>query len=119
MLAILLNNTIYCFTDNYDAAYMIDFFTGNSILANIFLIMISVRFNYCIWHRIIICGNIANSTIAMTDAIFTIPISDMKLLLSYYIVAAIFVLLAAYTHIKHVHHERKINNIKEYASKSN
>lgn len=28
MLAILLNNTIYCFTDNYDAAYMIDSLRG-------------------------------------------------------------------------------------------
>lgn len=112
MIAMLSNNTIYYFTNNYTAAYTIDFCTGNSILFTIFLFMISVRFNYCIWHRLIIIGNFINVLIASYDATYGIIISDMQLLLTYYGISCIFILAAAYTHIKQIHHERKTKTTK-------
>lgn len=106
----LINNTIYCFANNYTIAYSIDFIFGNSIIFTIFIFMISYRFNYCVWHRILIIGNLINLLIANIDAWNRIDISDLSLLLIYYIVAAIFVIIAAYTHIKQIHYERKTKN---------
>lgn len=107
MLAMLINNTLYYITSSYTAAYTIDFIFGNSLIFTILLLMISYRFNYCEWHRLIIIGNIINVAIASYDATFGIPFTDMQLLLTYYIIACIFILAAAYTHIKQIHHERK------------
>ena len=112
MLAMLINNTLYYFVGNYTTAYIIDFIAGNSLIYTILLLMISFRFNYCEWHRLIIMGNLINVTIAAYDASFTIPFTNMQLLLTYYIISCIFILAAAYTHIKQIHHERKIKNTK-------
>ena len=86
MLAMLINNTLYYFVGNYTTAYIIDFIAGNSLIYTILLLMISFRFNYCEWHRLIIVGNFINITIASYDASFTIPFIDMQLLLTYYII---------------------------------
>lgn len=112
MLAMLINNTLYYITSSYTAAYTIDFIFGNSLIFTILLLMISYRFNYCEWHKLIITGNIINVTIASYDATFGIPFTDMQLLLTYYIISCIFLLAAAYTHIKQVHHERKAKTTK-------
>lgn len=119
MLVMLLNNTIYCFTDNYTVAYTLDFFTGNSILTTILLYMISIRFNYCIWHRLIITGNLINLILANVDASIGINVSDMGLLLMYYFIAFTFILLASYSHIKYIHNERKIRTSQEYTTENN
>ena len=50
--------------------------------------------------------------IANYDALFGIPISKLQLLCSYYIVAAIFIVISVYHHIKQNKNERKVKNIK-------
>lgn len=50
--------------------------------------------------------------IANYDALFSIPIGKLQLLCSYYIVAAIFIVISVYHHIKQNKNERKVKNIK-------
>lgn len=56
--------------------------------------------DFCNWHRIIITANLANSIIANIAIHTNIPVTDIELLSSYYIVAGIFILLAARSHVK-------------------
>lgn len=118
MLAMLLNNTLYYFTDNNIISYILDFLFGDSLIFTIFLLFISIRLNYCEWHRIIIIGNIINILIALIDIVIKIPCNDMQLIVIYYIVSCIFIIFATYVHIKHIKNESKIKNIKKFITNS-
>lgn len=75
---------------------LFDFILGNSLLISILLYVCSYTFGLCSWHRLIITANLINITIASYDILFGIPISDLKLLALYYIVATVFILIILY-----------------------
>ena len=101
MAGFLFNNTMYCYYDTYELSYILDFILGNTIINTILLYIISYIFKFCNWYRLIITANFINLLVASYDANWRIPVEDMILLCIYYIVAAIFILTAAYTHIKY------------------
>lgn len=100
MAGMLVNNTMYHFNINVDYDYIIDFLFRNSFANTIVLYVISITFGFCKWHRVIILANFINIVIANVDRIYNIPISDIQLLCSYYIVAAIAIITITYYHVK-------------------
>lgn len=105
MAGMLLNNLLY-FNDIYFLSYIIDYVIGNSIVTTFLLIVCSYIFHFCIWHRLIIAANIINITIAATDTIYKLPITDIQLLLLYHFVAVIFIIIATIIHINKKHDKR-------------
>lgn len=99
MAGMLLNNTLYYFDVCRELCYVLDFIIGNSIIATILLYTCSHIFSFCVWHRLIITANIINIGIASIDSIIGIPIADTKLLVIYYVVSAIFIIVATMNHI--------------------
>lgn len=93
LIGMILNNIIYC-SVIYDSAYFIDFLIGNSCITTILLYVCSIVFKYCKWHRIIIITNFINILIANIDAIFHIPIEDMTLIVTYFIISSIGIIYA-------------------------
>lgn len=112
MAGMLLNNTLYYFDIIKVFSYITDFVLGNSIITTFLLFVCSYLFNFCKWHRLIITANFINLMIANYDALLGIPISNLQLLCSYYIVAAIFIIISVYNHIKQNKYERKVKNTK-------
>lgn len=67
---------------------------------------------FCKWHRYIIMANLVNVIIATIDKVFVIPITDMELLCSYYVIAGIFIIIAARSHVKDIQNgKRKDKNL--------
>ena len=110
MIGMLFNNILYCFSDIYIISYLLDFIIGNSITTTFLLYVCSYVFGFCKWHRFIITANIINLLIANLDAYYRIPISDIQLLIVYHFVAALFICISTYIHIKNNHDERKIKD---------
>lgn len=97
MVGILVGNT-FCYFDIVNwFVYIIDCLFGNNILNIIFYYIASYTFKFCNWHRFIITSNLVTVLIIQYDIIIGIPITDYHLLMSYYIVATIFSLLAIYS----------------------
>lgn len=106
MIGMLFNNILYCFSDIYIISYLLDFIIGNSITTTFLLYVCSYVFGFCKWHRFIITANIINLLIANLDAYYRIPISDIQLLIVYHFVAALFICISTYIHIKNNRDER-------------
>lgn len=104
MAGMLVSNTLCYFDINTRISYFIDYVCGNTIITTFLMFVCSFVFKFCNWHRFIIMSNFITVSIAEYDILFTIPITDKQLLLSYYIVATIFSLLAIYSkfHCGHV-----------------
>lgn len=113
MVGMLFNNILYCFSDIYIISYILDFIIGNSITTTFLLYVCSYVFGFCKWHRFIITANIINLLIANLDAYYRIPISDIQLLIVYHFVAAIFICISTYIHIKNNRDERKVKSTKK------
>lgn len=96
MVGMLLNNLLYYLEWCYKFPYVLDFITGNSLCASILLYICSYTFGFCNWHRLIITANLINVGIVCIDKMYKIPITDLQLLLSYFIVAVVFILIAVY-----------------------
>lgn len=109
MAGTLLNNTLYYLEVPY-ISFTIDFTLGNTLAIIFLLYLLSYVFGFCIWHRLIITGNLINTLIAATDSLYTLPVKDIELLISYYIVCAITIIIGTIIHIKNV--KRKIKNNK-------
>lgn len=107
MVGMLFNNTLYYACDTYTTSYIIDFLVGNSLITTLLLYVCSYTFGFCKYYRIIITANFINVLIAVVDASTTLPISDIKLLLTYYIVASIFIIIATYSHVKQTRHGKR------------
>ena len=113
MVGMLFNNTLYYIVSNNFIFNLLDFIIGNSIFATIVILACSIIFKFCIWHKLIIIANFINIIIAYVDKTFNIPITDIKLLVLYYIVYSIVLLIITYIHNKNNKYARnKIKNIK-------
>lgn len=116
MVGMLFNNTLYYAYDTYTASYIIDFLIGNSVITTLLLFVCSYTFGFCKYYRIIILANFINVLIASLDASVVLPISDIKLLLTYYIIASIFIIVATYSHVKNNKNAKQQTNcFKEYS----
>lgn len=107
MVGMLLNNLCYYFDINGNYIYFFDYTIDNSIVNTLLLYICSITFGFCNWHRLIITANLVNVTITAIDAVYRLPITDLQLLLSYFIVAIIFILIAVYN--KFIHKNEKCN----------
>lgn len=96
----LINNSLYTYDINIEFDYIGNFLLGNSIVNISMLYVCSFTFGFCNWHRHIITANLINIIIATIDKVFHIPVTDIELLSSYYVIAGIFILLAARSHVK-------------------
>lgn len=99
MIGMLINNTIYYLEDTYRVSYIIDFAIGNSIIFTILLYVSSYMFGFCKYYRMIITANLLNLLLANLDSIYKLPISDIELLISYYIISSIGIMTITYFHI--------------------
>lgn len=102
LIGMLINNSLYTYDINIEFDYIGDFLLGNSIVNISMLYVCSFTFGFCNWHRHIITANLINIIIATIDKVFHIPVTDIELLSTYYIVAGIFILLAARSHVKEI-----------------
>ncbi len=94
MAGMLINNTMYYFNISSTFSYGLDFLLGGSFITILLLYVCSYVFEFCHWHRIINTANFINIGIAHIDFIFCIPINDLELLVTYYIIATIFICYA-------------------------
>lgn len=100
LVGMLINNTLYTFDILLPITYLLDFLIGGSLVYIILGYICSITFGFCNWHRIIIAANLANSIITNIAIHANLPVTDIELLSSYYVVAGIFILLAARSHVK-------------------
>lgn len=100
LVGMLINNTLYTFDILLPITYLLDFLIGGSLVYIILGYICSITFGFCNWHRIIIAANLANSIIANIAIHANLPVTDIELLSSYYVVAGIFILLATRSHVK-------------------
>ena len=96
MIGMLGNNLFYYFGIRGGWVNLFDIFFGNSLIATLLLYTCSYTFGLCIWHRLLITVNLINVIIAGIDRVYRLPILDVQLLLSYYMVASIFLLIILY-----------------------
>lgn len=101
MVGMIVNNTLAYFDYDIRINIILDFILGNSIYTSIILYIVSYTFKFCNWYRIIITANLINLIIAMIDSIYTIPISNLKLLIIYYIISSISIIITTLNHIKY------------------
>lgn len=93
MVAMLVNNTMYCFDVYTKMYYLLGYLTGNSLLTTILLYVCSYVFKFCSWYRLIVTANFINMTIGMIDIYYRFPITDFQLLVSYYTVSVLFLFI--------------------------
>lgn len=124
----LINNSLYTYDINIEFDYIGDFLLGNSIVNISMLYVCSFTFGFCNWHRHIITTNLINIIIATIDKVFHLPVTDIKLLSSYYVVAGVFILLVARSYVKEIkridagnsnHTEEELNAIIDDLTKLN
>jgi hypothetical protein len=107
LVGMLVNNTLYKYDVNLEFDYIGDFLLDNSIANITILYVCSYTFGFCKWHRHIIMANLVNVIIATIDKVFIIPITDMELLCSYYVIAGIFIIIAARSHVKDIQNDKR------------
>ena len=107
MMGLLINNTLYYFNIVGKHIYVLDFILGNSIITTLLLYVCSITFKFCNWHRLIITANFINIVIANIDVLYRIPISNLELLVSYYLVSIVFIIIALYN--KFIYKNEKCN----------
>lgn len=100
LVGMLINNTLYTFDILLPITYLLDFLIGGSLVYIILGYICSITFGFCKWHRIIISANLVNIIIANIAMYINIPVTDIELLSTYYVIAGIFILLAARSHVK-------------------
>lgn len=96
MVGMLVSNVLYYFDVIGRYVYVMDYISGNSLTCTILLYICSYTFGFCKWHRLMITANLINISIATSDAIYRLPLSNLKLLSSYFIVSAIFITIILY-----------------------
>ena len=65
MVAMLVNNTMYCFDVYTKMYYLLGYLTGNSLLTTILLYECRYVLKFCSWYRLIVTANYINKTIAI------------------------------------------------------
>lgn len=113
LVGIFVVNIIYYFKLNNKISYINNYLFGNSIIVLVFLYIASKIFGFCEWHRIAIVGNFINITISTYDQIFTIPISNLEILVLYSTISIVFLFIALYYKFKCNRYEESVKSISE------
>lgn len=108
LMGMLLNNTIYYFNVCTELSYILDFILGNSIITTTLLMVCSFAFGFCRYYRLLVIGNFVNIFIAFIDSQFSLPVTDIELLITYYIIACTFLFISLYDYL----YKKKMINIK-------
>ena len=80
MVAMLLNNTMYCFDVYTKMYYLLGYLAGNSIMTTILLYVCSYVFKFCSWYRLIVTANLINLTLGIVDIYIKTPMIFYKYL---------------------------------------
>lgn len=111
LVGFLLSNTFALFDFDIRYCYMLDFAVGNSLLATIFVYLVSKRLYLPFWHRALIAVNFINCSIAFIDANIRIfPLSNMQLYLAYYIMPTLCIAFVIVKQINTYIYEHKTQN---------
>ena len=100
MVAMLVSNTLYCFNVIIEEKDLPEYLVGGSLMTTILLYACSYALKLGSWHRLIVTAYIINITIATIDVLHRIPITNVQLLLSYYIVAVLFLVIIVINKLK-------------------
>lgn len=71
---------------------IINYIFGNGLLSMILLLLLSISYNYCLWHRILIYYCFANITLDMVICLFDIDMSINNLICIYSIILGITII---------------------------
>ena len=93
MAGIFINNVLYYFDICYTLSRSLDFITGNSYITTFLLLICNKLFGFCKWHKLVITANFVNLNIGLIDIIFHIPVTDLQLLMLYFIIDIIFLFI--------------------------
>lgn len=93
MVGMLINNTLYCFDIITKTYHLLNYLTGNSLIATILLYVCSYIFKFCNWYRLIVTSNLINISISILYIYIKPPITDFQLLVTYYTIYVLFILL--------------------------
>lgn len=110
MICVIVFNTMTYHNVLLKYCRLNDIITGNSVIATILLLFCSVIFKYGVWHRLIVVSNFIIILIILIDRIFRIPISNLELLVLYYVVYSIFLLLILIVNLKQKRIAKKHRN---------
>lgn len=110
MICVIVFNTMTYHNMLLKYCRLNDIITGNSVIATILLSFCSVIFKYGVWHRLIVVSNFIIILIILIDRIFRIPISNLELLVLYYVVYSIFLLLILIVNLKQKRIAKKHRN---------
>ena len=104
----LLSNLIAVLDWDIRMCYVLDFMTGNSLLASLLIFCLSMRLSFPYWHRLIIIANFVNLLIAFFDAnICSLPVSDWQLYMLYFVAPCVGVLTILFNQTKNYLHEHQ------------
>lgn len=86
IVGILLNNSLYFFIEDdstilFKIPYILDSIIGISFIQILLLFLISYKFQYCVWHRILILNCTINLLLACMDAFQIINIEYVNLMM--------------------------------------
>lgn len=110
MICVIVFNTMTYHNMLLEYCRLSNIITGNSVIATILLLFCSVIFKYGVWHRLIVVSNFIIILIILIDRIFRIPISNLELLVLYYVVYSIFLLLILIVNLKQKRIAKKHRN---------
>lgn len=100
LMGIFVVNILYSLNILPILYHIFNYLFGNSIIIILLLFIANKLFGFCKWHRICIYGNFVNITITTYDKIFTIPISNLEILVLYSTISIVFLFIALYYKFK-------------------
>lgn len=94
----------------YDTA-VLSYVSGISLIPWLFMLVASIVFRYCIYHRFLLYYIMIDNIINIIDYYIVIPVEDYKILMIHYILLGVIVSVATYKHVRKIRYERKRQNI--------
>ena len=115
IVGILLNNLTFLYIGSHpdasQAAYLlpcyVDSICAQSILILALLFLISLKFNYCAWHRILLIGCLITIGTAIKDAFHVISSDSLDILVIHISILCIACCAATVVHIYHTRQGHK------------
>ena len=107
-IATIIFNDILYLVDNDDSTilwripYFLDGINGLSWMLVLLLFLISYKFKYCTWHRLLLCNCIINILITSFDAFALINRNDLYIVIFLSIISGMCCCIATMVHISYV-----------------
>lgn len=107
-LSCVMNTTGAYF--GYDTA-VLSYISGISLIPWLFMLIASIVFRYCIYHRFLLYYIMIDNIINVVDYYTGIPVEDYSILMIHYIAFGVIISMATYKHVRKIRNERKRQNI--------